>query len=1048
METKCTLINVLNTAAAKSAGSDKGITFYDSAGEKKITYMDLMKESLETAGGIIDAGVSEDFFVVLQIKDPQLFIKGFWSSMICGAIPVPLTVDDKKGLNIEKLVNVTKSMDRYIILTESVYYEEMKHLFPNKNMIFNIEKLSGVPLDMPVDSGNDKKIAYIQFSSGSTSNPKGVCLTHQNIVSNIQSLIKRMGQEDSNQEDVVMNWVPLTHNMGLIGFHIMPLFQCIDQHILTPAYLIQNTEYVLQLIKTKGINTFACPNFLIKLLLSKLSDELVEKLDFSHVKSIHLGAEPISPSLVRQFTGRLKNCGLNEKTIACSYGLAESAMLISHQCRNEGLKTIQHEGKEIVLNGLPMDGTTVYTIDEQGHMLKEGVPGELVVKSASVMQGYLGIEPDADLKEGILKTGDIGIVTSKGIAVFGRMKDMIIINAKNFYTTDIELEIEKRTGITSEAFVITSSLDSDSNETIKLYVLQEVYERQPECIKTAEAAFEIYTGSRLAEIFIVNEIPRTASGKKQRFQMNHIVNKKKIGDKIETDNLPPSSPLEIKIASIWEKVLNVKVGDIHTSFFKMGGDSLTAMDCIVQLKKEGFAITPEQFYSAPSVDGLAHQAERGLIPIMSEQNVNSGKTVPLPSHHKLLADKFLYQWNLGVILDIKPLPSLELLKDIMRALLTQQDGLRHRFTLDHDTVTEWISDIEDCIFVDHIYYDRPENLKYYIECFQSTLDLNTYPFKFIVLQKKGTTHGKLMILLHHALGDAYSMRLLMNDFIDIYDVIAVQKKHFIPKKKATSLRQWEKMVYAFAQSESCAKDLAYWRDVCSTNADIPCDFKKETGNNRMIYEKIHTFLLPQAGKIKNKEDLQYKLLAAWFQTLSQWSGKEHVDVMYTLNGRSGIEADIPYDLSSTIGWIAFLVPVKAAVANLSSPEDMVRQIKQEINGIPHGGISYGCLKYLKNDDVINSYPLPCTSFNYYNMDTKEEAYNKENHKITPSKEIIDTLQHPYKQREHIIDLVIIRTENNEFHARIHYSCKIHKEETIKHLAQSYENIVEQFVKGS
>lgn len=1046
METRYTLVDALKTAAKKSVNSNKGIIFYDNSGEKKLSYMDLMNESLRIAGGLINTCVAKDSYVVLQLKDPELFIKGFWGAILCGFIPVPLTVDDKKGLDVEKLTNITDCIGHYIILTESLYFDEMNTLFHVKDKIYNIEKLSGTPLKAAIDSGNDEKIAYIQFSSGSTSNPKGVCLTHQNIISNIQSLIKRIRQDDTSQDDVIMNWVPLTHNMGLVGFHIMPVLQCSDQHILSPAYLAQNTDYVLSLIKTKGINTFACPNFLIKLILSKLNDDLVKKLDFSNVKSIHLGAEPINPSLVRQFTDLLKSCGLNEKAIACSYGLAESTMLISHPYQNEGLKTIYHDGKELVLNGTPLDGTTVYTIDEQGYRQKDGIPGELVVKSASVMQGYLGIEPEADIKETGLRTGDIGIVMPEGIVVFGRIKDMIIINARNFYTTDIELEIEKKTKISADAFVITSALDDDSNEIIKLYLLREVYDKFPDCIKTAEAAFEAYTGSRLSEIFIINEIPRTASGKKQRFQMQNIIDKEKIGEGKETAKTPPSSPLEMKIAAIWEAVLNVKVNDIHTSFFKLGGDSLTGMDCIVQLKKENIVIAPAYFYAHPTVDSLTRLAESGSVSVMAEQEIMAGETVPLPSRYKLLADKFLYQWNFAILLDIEPLPSVELLENIMRALLTQQDGLRHRFTLENDTVTEWIADIEDCIFVDPICYDCDETLKYYIESFQSTLDLETCPFKFVLLQKMGENRAKLMILLHHALGDAYSIGLLINDFLEVYDFIAVQKKSYIPRKKATSLRQWEKTVRSFAQSEDCTADLSYWRNICRTNSKLPCDFDKTTDNNCMIYEKIHAFSLPQISNANHKEDLSFKLLAGWFQTLSRWTGQEHVDVMYTLNGRSGITSDIPYDLSSTIGWIAFLVPVRLTVTEQDSPEELIRQVKQEITYIPHGGISYGCLKYIKKDEILQSYPLPLTSFNYYNMKTEEEAYRKNGHRITPSKETVGTMEHPRKQREHIIDLVIVKTENNEFHAKIHYSCKIHREETIQNLAKSFGDIVTQFLK--
>ena len=1044
MDLHVTLTEVLEKAAFESRETGKGITFYRESGKKKLTYMEWMEESLRITGGLKKAGVMKDSFVILQLKEPELFLKGFWGALLCGAIPIPLTVSDERGLNIDKLINITDSIEQYIILTEKNYIEEMKTKFLKEDKIFNIELLYDEVQKKEYIAGEPDDIAYVQFSSGSTSNPKGACLTHKNISNNINGVIDRLGGMKCVKKDVLLNWLPLTHNAGLVASHLMPIYGGIDQHVMSPAYLIQNTMDAANLIKTKGATLMGCTNFFLKLLFSKLDDKAIQTLDFSTLRSIYIGGESINPVFVRQFTEKFSVCGVKESMIACCYGLAEATLLISLSHQGEGMKTIWYRDRELVLNGTPIKEVKVYTIDEKGKRQKDGKEGELVTESESVMRGYLGMERLDEWNQNRLHTGDIGVVTEQGIVVLGRKKDMIIINAKNFYIVDLELEIEKRTGILAETFVITSVHDAQSNENIQLYLLRELYEKNPDSYKAIEAVFETYTKSYLSDIFIVDNIPRTASGKKQRFQMPNIKQKQRIEEQKQLKQKKPVSIPEIKAAAVWEKVLNVKVTDIQTSFFKMGGNSLTVMECIAELKKEDIKITPEQFYSDPTIAGIVKQSEYSILSGEAEQGIVEGKPQLLPSRFLLLNSNHVnYWWNFNILVDAQPLLDTDTWTKIVRALVIQHDGLRHRFIVEDERITEVIAGIEESISIDSVCYEDEEELRYYMESFQNTLDITFCPFKVVLLQEKEENKGKVLFICHHALFDAYSAKLFLSDFLEIYDVIAVQKGEYISKRKTTSLKQWGHLVNEFANSKACEEDRSYWQDVCTDPMKLPIDFVKEKNHNCIIFEKFHSFSIKLPEKSFHQEELQFKLMAAWVKTISEWSGEEKVDIMYMLNGRYGIETNKTYDLSATIGWMAFDVPVSITIDKRHSMKEIMQNVKQKINQIPHGGISYGCLKDIKQDKKLNSFGIAPCSFNYYSFETTKELYQKEGHRLAVADETIQAVEHPMEEREHIIDLIVRNTKENELQFRMQYSCKLHHKKTILKLAERYQYYVEQ-----
>jgi non-ribosomal peptide synthase protein (TIGR01720 family) len=1041
-----TLVEALLAASKESSRTACGITFYKGMEIKKITYNELMMDSLSISAGLDELNIKKGTYVILQLKDPELFIKAFWGSILQGCIPVPLTVSDEKGFSVTKLNNIIENLNNYIIITEEPYEKELKLQLECKNSIFTTEnitynRLSNSPL---IPSSED--VAYIQFSSGSTANPKGVCLSHKNICSNITSMIKRFGGVEDIKKERMMGWLPLTHNMGLIGMHLMPLFAGMEQFLLSPQCLIQYTPYILRQLKVQNITGISCPTFLMRWILTKMKSKELETLDVSTINTICMGAEHINPKLVRKFLNQMKSYGLKENTICCGYGLAESSLLVSLQPREQGMKTIYIDDKEVVLNGQALEGVNVYTINDQDERQENGIVGELVVESESVMKNYLGLDSSDTVKNGILKTGDIGIVMDEGVVILGRKKDMIIINAKNYYAQDIEMKIEEMLNIPADYFVITSTLDSQSNELVQLYILKELYIKEPMVCKEIEKAFESYTGSKLSDVFIIESIPKTVSGKKQRYQVQFSKEITRINEPETVKHEKPSSLLEIQIAKVWETVLNVPVYDIHTSFFKMGGDSLAVFECVIQLNKLNMYISSEYFFSHPTIAELAKKAESKEGPIMAEQEVAVGFVDPLPLHYSIVYQKNINQWNFSSLLDLNPIPTSDTLKNILKYLIMQHDGLRYRFIIEGSNITEYIAGIEESVCIEIVKYKDEESLEPAFAKYQETLDITHCPLKLVAFYKEGEDYGKLLVMWHHVLGDAYSIGKFMEDFLDIYRTVVVNKREYILKKKTTSLKQWSAIVNKFAFDKECIADIDYWKQICNSDNIIPSDYDWSPKDNIVEYERVHEFLLYGVDDLKDTKELQYKLLAAWSETIRKWTQQDEISLSYTLNGRHGIQVDSDYDLSRTIGWIAFNVPIKMNLKGKTTSYEIFHQVKTAVQSIPHGGISFVCLKYINKEEELSKKEFPQITFNYYQINTNTTLFDDSGYKITESSQNIGFMEDPQKIRERILDLVVRRTQDNELYVRIHYCSKIHSQETIQHLAGEFKKQVQKFCK--
>ncbi|WP_234121289.1 type I polyketide synthase [Clostridium hydrogenum] len=615
---------------AASSNKEQGIVFIDETyKEKYLSYKEIFEKAVLALGVLQKKNIQKGDYVLLMVQDNLEFVINFWACVLGGFVVVPLShpTEFKAGnSSLEKLMSIWETLDKPILIVDEGKkrdYEEFTKSDKKALEVIGTQELINSSSKGKLELREVTSPAFIQFSSGSTNAPKGIVLSHENILINIESMINRL---KINSEDTIVNWMPFSHDMGLIGFHILQIAAVSKIIQLSTISFIKNPTIWLDLItKYKGTVT-CCPNFGYKLLLPRLTEEKLKNWDLKSIRVIINGAEPISENLVKLFLQKLEVCGLNSNTMNLAYGMAEATLAITisetnsksvfyHMDRDKAAKDskvelVKEEGNSLVVADLGkiLDGMELRIVDNENNILEEKHIGQIQIKGKNVTRGYLKNESlNKELfVDGWLKTGDMGFISNGKLAITGRFKDIIFINGQNFYSHDIEERIEGIKGIEpSKIAVCGYHNEIENKERVVLFsnleVKNEVY---AEIISFVSTNF----GFNLDDIVMVKAIPKTNSGKIQRFSLLkdfmagkfkettykaskfleadvEIQNENSNYIKNEIEN-SPDSYIDI-IRAIWSKVLEVPEEIIteQRSFLSFGGNSIKAIQLLSYLEE-------------------------------------------------------------------------------------------------------------------------------------------------------------------------------------------------------------------------------------------------------------------------------------------------------------------------------------------------------------------------------------------------------------------------------------------------------------------------------
>jgi fatty-acyl-CoA synthase len=531
------------------ARQERGFRFIGSEGtERYLPYAALREEALRRAALLAGAGIGKGDRVALVIPEGHEFVLSFLGVVLAGGVPVPIfprATFKASADYVDTVAHIAEASRSQLLLAMESNAELVapaQPRVPGLERLATCENLFASDLTVPGFAAPEivpSDLCFLQFTSGSTSRPKGVMVSHGNLVANASAFLGPHGL-DRRDSDVGVSWLPLFHDMGLIGFVLGPLIMDIPVVLLPTATFARGPRVWLETIhKHRGTITYA-PNFAYSLAVKRLKSKDVETLDLSCLRIAGCGAEPIHAETMRSFARSLAPAGFKPSALLPSYGMAESTLAISFHPRDTPMRVdrvdpVALRGGEAVPSsdgdlelvgcGVPFPEHELAIVDESGQPLPERRVGEIVTRGPSVASGYFE-NPEAThtsfRSDGFLHTGDLGYLAGGQLYICGRIKDLIIIRGANFHPQDLEWAVSEIEGV-RRGNVVAFSAQIQGEERLFLAV---------ECASTDASQVRAKVAAKVNEAFgltphhvatvSVGSLPKTSSGKLQRNKTRNL----------------------------------------------------------------------------------------------------------------------------------------------------------------------------------------------------------------------------------------------------------------------------------------------------------------------------------------------------------------------------------------------------------------------------------------------------------------------------------------------------------------------------------------------
>ena len=667
-----TLADVLIEAAR----TDRGIVFVqDDESELRLSYAEVLRRARARLTGLRALGFEPGRPVLLVYASGVEFVVSFWACMLGGLPAVPLAYPAsfiQANTPLTKLRGIWEQLGHPRLLTERRFVERLAEV----ETLLDIAGLDarcaadtdgGDVLAEPTPGKRDD-LAFIQYSSGSTGSPKGVALTHGNLIANIEAIVTRM---EIAEGESFLSWMPYSHDMGLIGFHLTPVAAKVEQINLSPLKFAQRPLLWLEKIAAHRATFTGSPNFGYRLVLDKLRPEHAATLDLACLRLVFNGAEPIAVGVMRDFTAALAPAGLAPTAMFPVYGMAEASLAVSFpplaslplvhaldracmagEGRAERRPT--EDGALLVADeGKPVPGCEIRVVDDADALLPEGRVGHVHIRGPNVTRGYFN-NPDANAAcfDGEwLRTGDLGFVLDGRLCISGRSKDVLIVNGQKFHAHDIEVHAEGVVGVLANKVVACGWHDPalGRERTVLFAALRKPVGSTLTPVQILAGVWRHVNegfGIALDDIVQVKSVPRTTSGKLQRYQLleefragkfaANTFNAERLIDEplpaIDTiaaakDGVttvgtlpapappPPVDAIRTGVREVWSRALARPLDKLpgDRPFLSLGGTSLKAVQMLGELETAfSTALTHDILLQCRTIDEMAAWLQRHL----------------------------------------------------------------------------------------------------------------------------------------------------------------------------------------------------------------------------------------------------------------------------------------------------------------------------------------------------------------------------------------------------------------------------------------------------
>jgi len=644
-----TLIEILEA----NRSVQRSIHYLEAEHEERIVpFGELYERALGILWHLQALGAGGGDKLIIFLNHNEHFIDGFWAALAGGIIPVPLAV----GISDEhrhKLLRIAKLLGDPFLYTDRKNFERLGAFAASVGESATFERLKARLFladerDAAIRAGRAARprpddVAFIQFSSGSTSEPKGVVLTHRNVIANWRGTTAAAG---FNERDVSLSWMPLTHDMGLIGKHIIMFANRIENHLMPTELFIRRPLLWLKFASERRATILSSPNFGYRHFLKVLGERALEGVDLSSVRLIFNGAEPISVELCDEFMDRTAPYNLARHAMFPVYGLAEATLAVTFPTPGRAYTVRAFDRHRLDLGrpagevargtpnalalmdvGRPIPGSEVRIAAADRSALPAGHVGQVLIRGDNVTKGYYAapeITARAITADGWLDTGDLGVVIDGDLYITGRVKEIIFVNGQNYYPHDLEA-IAQRAHDLELGKVVAAGCRPPGAETDELtfFVLHRGALDQfvPIAAEVTRLVNE-HAGLEVAHVVPVKRIPKTTSGKIQRVALEQaFVAGEFAAELAQLERLREvhhahgnaGNSVEARIKAICDAALPGKRVEIDDNLFEIGASSLT----LIQIHEEidrGYPglIDLTELFDYPTVAQLAKHLDSKL----------------------------------------------------------------------------------------------------------------------------------------------------------------------------------------------------------------------------------------------------------------------------------------------------------------------------------------------------------------------------------------------------------------------------------------------------
>jgi 1-acyl-sn-glycerol-3-phosphate acyltransferase len=523
-----------------------------------LTYRQLAEASRKVAAGLIERDIVPGDRIALMLPTSLDFFVGFLGILYAGAVPVPIYPPARLAQiedHLRRQAGILRNAGARILVTVPEGLRLAALLRGQVDTLNSVETVGQLSSERPTalpPVTDPSATAFIQYTSGSTGDPKGVVLSHGNLLANVRSMGLAL---NATSADVFVSWLPLYHDLGLIGAWMGSFYFAVPLYVTSPLSFLVRPECWLKAISRFHGTLSAAPNFAYELCLNKIPDHELEGLDLSSWRTVANGAEPISVRTMERFIEKFGRYGFPRGSMAPVYGLAENSVGVAFPPLGRGplveridRTALMARGRaelagagdpnplEVVACGQPLPDNEVRVVDETGREVGDRVEGQLEFRGPSQTSGYFRNEEKTRelFHDGWARTGDRAYLAGGDIFITGRVKDIIIRAGRNIYPHEIEAAVGELPGMRKGGVAVFGTTDAASG-TERLVVLAETREEVPEgrdALRTraAEVAAGIL-GEPADEIVLVppRTIPKTSSGKVRRSSAKELYLRGELG---------------------------------------------------------------------------------------------------------------------------------------------------------------------------------------------------------------------------------------------------------------------------------------------------------------------------------------------------------------------------------------------------------------------------------------------------------------------------------------------------------------------------------------